>query len=153
MFRYAIAQLTCAINESDGSYQFITTASHKVDEPEILGCGILNAMQRHYNPQCAQAACSPSDPDFNFLDTILTHREAFVAWPYGHRTCSKALTQLAFELERRHHCRTRREYCLRVDALQTAAYRRFCPLCPPSLVTTSPFSRSATFLFDVCRHY
>ena len=102
MFRYAVAQLTCALNESDSSYQFITTASHKVDEPEILGCGILNAMQKHYNPQCAQAACSPSDPDFNFLDTILTHREAFVAWPYGHRTCSKALTQLAFELERRH---------------------------------------------------
>ena len=102
MFRYAIAQLTCALNESDSSYQFITTTSHKVDEPEILGCGILNAMQRHYNPQCAQAACSPSDPDFNFLDTILTHREAFIAFPRGHSTCSAALTEIAFALERRH---------------------------------------------------
>lgn len=74
----------------------------KVEKAELIGCGILNAMQRHYCPNTAQAACSPSDPDFNFLDTILTHREAFVAWPYGHRTCSKALTQLAFELERRH---------------------------------------------------
>lgn len=44
---------------------------------------------------------SPAAPEPDFLETILTHREAFIAFPYGHRTCSKALTQLAFTLERR----------------------------------------------------
>lgn len=80
------------------SSQFVSAAVSK-EEP-APGCGLLHLLKQFYNP--SQAACSPPDPDFNFLDTILTHREAFVAFPYGHRTCSHALTQLAFDLERKH---------------------------------------------------
>lgn len=80
---------SCAPN--DEINQFI-----EQEEP-APGCGLLHVMQAHYSPN----SCGTKDADFNLLDMILSHREAFVAFPPGHRTCSKALTTIAFELERR----------------------------------------------------
>ncbi|KAH8115465.1 hypothetical protein DFH11DRAFT_1589800 [Phellopilus nigrolimitatus] len=84
------------VTDGEGNTQFIASK----DEEPALGCGLLHALHTHFAP----TACSASgmrDADFNFLDAILTHREAFVAFPYGHRTCSAALTKIAFALEKR----------------------------------------------------
>ena len=85
---------------------------------ELPGCGLLQLLRQHYgssssptsasyppNPYPAQqgsqapGASVPRGPDF--LDTILTHRDAYLTFPAGHRTCSQAFTELAFALERR----------------------------------------------------
>ncbi|KAI5118963.1 hypothetical protein M0805_009374 [Coniferiporia weirii] len=89
------------VTDSEGNIQFISASPKEEHTP---GCGLLHLMHAHYVPSAAQAACSGRrDTDFNLLETILTHREAFVSFPYGHRTCSQALTRIAFELEKRHH--------------------------------------------------
>ena len=36
-----------------------------------------------------------------YLETIFTHREAFYAYPEGHKTCAIGFTDLATDLERR----------------------------------------------------
>ena len=74
-------------------------------EPEVHGCAMMHMLQAHYVPTEAQRACSAQswDKDFNLLDTILSHRDAFISCPVVHRQCSIMLTKIAFELERRHN--------------------------------------------------
>ncbi|THH06972.1 hypothetical protein EW145_g3705 [Phellinidium pouzarii] len=91
------------VTDAEGNIQASHFITATTKEESASGCGLLHVMQAHYVPSAAQVACVGRDTDFNLLETILTHREAFVAFPYGHRSCSQALTQIAFELERRHH--------------------------------------------------
>ncbi|PAV24131.1 hypothetical protein PNOK_0119900 [Pyrrhoderma noxium] len=88
------------ITDVEGNVQFIDMRTSQV-EPQEKGCGLLHILASHYHP--SSAACGTQDPDFNLLDTILAHREAFVAFPRAHRTCSAALTDIAFALERKHN--------------------------------------------------
>lgn len=81
--------------------QFIeTTSSAQPTETPIEGCALLQMLCAHYAPALSRVHrdCSTRDPDFNLLETILAHREAF-----GHRSCSASLTKVAFEIERRHN--------------------------------------------------
>ena len=39
--------------------------------------------------------------EIDLLDAIFNHRDAFIAYPPAHKTCSQAFTALAFDLERR----------------------------------------------------
>jgi len=110
------------VTDSQGNVQFLDKAQPPAIAQDEIGCGLLQMLRTTYGNQRRQsegagnAGCyyppvpypsssenntSPAAPAPDFLETILTHREAFVAFPYGHRTCSKALTQLAFSLE--HH--------------------------------------------------
>lgn len=73
------------------------------EEKAIEGCGLIHMLAAHYAPRLSRLHCITRDPDFNLLETILAHREQFVTFPYGHRTCSSALTKIAFEIERRNN--------------------------------------------------
>lgn len=108
------------VTDSQGNVQFLDQAQSPAIAQDAVGCGLLQMLRTTYGNQqqqlegAANAGCyyppvpypsksessSPAAPAPDFLETIFTHREAFVAFPYGHRTCSKALTQLAFALER-----------------------------------------------------
>ncbi|KAL5483281.1 hypothetical protein ACEPAI_8511 [Sanghuangporus weigelae] len=86
--------------------QFVETSSSKSpseEEKKIEGCGLIQMLAAHYAPRLSHLHCATRDPDFNLLETILGHREQFVAFPYGHRSCSSALTKIAFEIERRNN--------------------------------------------------
>ncbi|KAL5531906.1 hypothetical protein ACEPAF_5469 [Sanghuangporus sanghuang] len=86
--------------------QFVETSSSKPpseEEKAIEGCGLVQMLAVHYAPRLSHLHCATRDPDFNLLETILAHREQFVAFPYGHRSCSSALTKIAFEIERRNN--------------------------------------------------
>lgn len=72
-------------------FQFLPTE-------ELPGCGLIHNLQAQFDYPLVTPAPAQST---SFLETILTHREAFVAFPYGHRSCSSALTALAFHLEQR----------------------------------------------------
>ncbi|EJD08437.1 uncharacterized protein FOMMEDRAFT_165022 [Fomitiporia mediterranea MF3/22] len=92
------------MTDGEGNVQFIesTPSKSEADAP-IEGCGLIQMLCAHYAPEFSHLHCATRDPDFNLLETILAHREAFVAFPFGHRTCSGALTKVAFEIERRHN--------------------------------------------------
>ncbi|KAL5504575.1 hypothetical protein ACEPAH_7236 [Sanghuangporus vaninii] len=85
--------------------QFVETSSSKSpsEGKAIEGCGLIQMLAAHYAPRLSHLHCATRDPDFNLLETILAHREQFVAFPYGHRSCSSALTKIAFEIERRNN--------------------------------------------------
>ena len=57
------------------------------------GCGIVQGLREQVI----------SGGQINLLDAIFNHRDAFVAYPPAHKTCSQALTALAFDLEKRSH--------------------------------------------------
>ena len=97
---YPNLEIYAPVSSPTTSPQFIDTRTSQV-EPQEKGCGLLHILASHYHP--SSAACGIQDPDFNLLDTILAHREAFVAFPRAHRTCSAALTDIAFALERKHN--------------------------------------------------
>ena len=100
--------------------KFISSSEMPKQSPpqEQLGCGLVYMLRQFFGTDVRQqqssesintqdrfgsaTATETSAPPFDFLDTVLTHREAFVAFPQGHRTCSKALTELGSELEKRH---------------------------------------------------
>lgn len=72
---------------------------------EPQGCAMMHLLQAHYTPTAAQRSCQSHswDKDFNLLDTILTHRDAFLACPAAHRQCSIMLTKIAFDIEKKHN--------------------------------------------------
>jgi len=80
--------------DAEGNVQFVS-------EPQ-LGCALMHSLRDFcIHPPSASSPPAPSR-SLDFLDTILTHREAFISFPRAHSGCSQALTQLAFALERRH---------------------------------------------------
>ena len=83
----------------------IAQQTSKAPESEPHGCAMMHLLQARYTPTEAQRACRSNswDRDFNLLDTILTHRDAFLACPVAHRQCSIMLTKIAFDIERKHN--------------------------------------------------
>ncbi|EPQ56962.1 hypothetical protein GLOTRDRAFT_120358 [Gloeophyllum trabeum ATCC 11539] len=82
-------RLSCAIPAA------IPLSAPPIYHDASLGCTALQTIQTHIDWHTG--ATTPS----SLLEAILVHRQAFIAAPREHRTCSKALTQLAFTLEQR----------------------------------------------------
>jgi len=74
-----------------GSSSYIETA----DERPPCGCALVQAIHEQLH--------TGSYPTTNgqYLEAIFTHREAFFAFPQGHRTCAIGFSDLAMDLERR----------------------------------------------------
>ncbi|KAH9912521.1 uncharacterized protein B0H18DRAFT_889847 [Fomitopsis serialis] len=65
------------------------------DEPPPCGCALLQWLRGQL--QEGQYATTGGD----YLEIIFTHREAFHAFPDGHRTCAIGFSDIAMDLERR----------------------------------------------------
>lgn len=68
-----------------------------ISPPEVddsCGCALLQELRTHLLDPAHQ---------FDLLDVVFSHREAFLTFPAGHKSCAKAFTQLAFLLEQRAH--------------------------------------------------
>ncbi|KAH9920904.1 uncharacterized protein B0H18DRAFT_1086260 [Fomitopsis serialis] len=65
------------------------------DEPPPCGCALLQWLRSQL--QAGQYATTGGD----YLEIIFTHREAFHAFPDGHRTCAIGFSDIAMDIERR----------------------------------------------------
>ena len=74
-----------------GSSNFTKTA----DAPPPCGCALLQWLR----DQLAEGRYATTGGDY--LEIIFTHREAFHAFPDGHRTCAIGFSDIAADLERR----------------------------------------------------
>ncbi|KAI0629416.1 hypothetical protein C8Q77DRAFT_1065172 [Trametes polyzona] len=63
--------------------------------PPPCGCAYLQAL--HTRIRAGSYATTGGD----YLEAIFTHREAFFAFPAGHRGCAVGFSELAQDLERR----------------------------------------------------
>ena len=73
------------------SSNYIKTA----DAPPPCGCALLQWLR----DQLAEGRYATTGGDY--LEIIFTHREAFHAFPDGHRTCAIGFSDIAADLERR----------------------------------------------------
>ena len=74
-----------------GSSNYTKTA----DAPPPCGCALLQWLR----DQLAEGRYATTGGDY--LEIIFTHREAFHAFPDGHRTCAIGFSDIAADLERR----------------------------------------------------
>ena len=99
-----VLRIWCSyIDNSKQSTESSPRGSTSGGPAEVEGCALIQMLVLHYAPSLSHLTSSSPDPNFNLLETILSHREAFVAYPYIHQTCSGALTKVAFEIERRYN--------------------------------------------------
>lgn len=68
--------------------------SHETEQPSC-GCGLLQAVQDQLD-----AGLFPTTSG-DYLDLIFTHREAFFAFPQGHRSCAIGFSEIAKKVETR----------------------------------------------------
>jgi len=73
----------------------IEVAAPPIYHDPSLGCEALQTIQTHIDWHTGVTTSS------SLLNAVLEHRQAFITSPREHKTCSKALTQLAFTLEQR----------------------------------------------------
>ncbi|TFK53695.1 hypothetical protein OE88DRAFT_1655948 [Heliocybe sulcata] len=73
----------------------IEVAAPPIYQDPSLGCEGLQTLQTHLDWHTGFTTSA------SLLSAILEHRQAFITSPHDHKTCSKALTQLAFTLEQR----------------------------------------------------
>ena len=67
--------------------------SPAADAPPPCGCALLQWLR----DQLAEGRYATTGGDY--LETIFTHREAFLAYPPAHRACARGFTDLARALE------------------------------------------------------
>ncbi|CCM06465.1 uncharacterized protein FIBRA_08730 [Fibroporia radiculosa] len=72
------------------------------------GCALVQALRG-----LIRAGTYPATSG-EYLEAIFTHREAFYAFPQGHRTCAIGFSDLAVDLERR-------QYVVKADVDEVAA--------------------------------
>ncbi|KAH9834116.1 uncharacterized protein C8Q71DRAFT_725321 [Rhodofomes roseus] len=97
------ATMSDASDTEDSSYQLeqprspsaSSSCTKTADEPPPCGCALLQWLRGQL--QAGQYATTGGD----YLEIILTHRDAFYAFPDGHRTCAIGFSDIALDLERR----------------------------------------------------
>ena len=61
----------------------------------LYGCAYLQAIQQQLHEQGFPTTCG------EYLDTIFTHREILFSYPAMHVHCARALSDLAYTMEKR----------------------------------------------------
>ena len=64
-------------------------------EEMLYGCAYLQAIQQQLREQGFPTTCG------EYLDTIFTHREILFSYPAMHVHCARALSDLAYTMEKR----------------------------------------------------